>query len=65
MGYKPTRVRYQSIIEARKAAEEKQGNVRVAVARGLQMRRELDERKVAHRKKYAAPASPEGSDPSP
>jgi hypothetical protein len=31
----------------------------------LQMRRELDERKVAHRKKYAAPASPEGSDPSP
>lgn len=65
MGYKPTRVRYQSIIEARKAAEEKQDNVHVAVARGLQMRRDLNERKAAHRKKRATLTSPEDSDPTP
>jgi hypothetical protein len=35
------------------------------VARGLQMRRDLNERKAAHRKKRATLTSPEDSDPTP
>lgn len=38
---------YKAVIEARKAAEEKQDSVREAVRLGLQMRREDQERKAA------------------
>lgn len=53
MGYTATKMGYTAIIEARKAEEAKQENVREAVRRGLQMKRKEEERKVAQRQERA------------
>lgn len=44
---------YTAVIEARRAAEEKQDDVREAVRLGLQMKREEEEKKEARQKAYA------------
>lgn len=42
-------MKYTAIIEARKAADAQQENVREAVRRGLQMKRDEEDRKAAQR----------------
>jgi len=47
---------YTAIIEARKAAEAKQDNVREAVRLGLQMKRETEAKKAAQEEQVRAQA---------